>query len=454
MFKEYKEFCDSTLACNISFRAFLTALDDRREKHQVIGFWTGTILPYLEKHNAADKRQRAAFLKKTTKKTLEDIVDEEFEIRDHIKALMPNVSQQEQAVSSLHTTRVINHVAAIQTQQRQPAGPSTRPSTGPSTGPSTTPPGSTPPTEAEQTAPVTEPTVPSTEEPVLDSDERETLLGSVEKASHRECEWMVDGICVACRFQDFQRACIDALVRNDIRKTQVSDAMAIIGVFAPSMPTRRMEEVFSKKLLYALAKPTVGLPDMDFDDSAMMKAVRLYIRGEKENASDVLYTLQKKDRKIRLMLETLLEYLPPKPVNSISENTFVTKYVAPIIQAFVDGDVVKSDFPNTESTTQKRQGLKADRPDIRAMAYGKEADIQKICNGDLNGLKRSWGYEDLKNAKAPVFCTLQSLNELYMLFGEDQAKVVIADIDDNLLHTVNVNPSNWTLCELRSPPGR
>ncbi|KAK3841869.1 MAG: hypothetical protein J3R72DRAFT_149783 [Linnemannia gamsii] len=155
---------------------------------------------------------------------------------------------------------------------------------------------------------------------------------------------MVDGICVACRFQDFQRACIDALVRNDIRKTQVADAMATIGVFAPSMPTRRMEEVFPKKLLYALAKPTVGLPDMDFDDSAMMKAVRLYIRGEKENASDVLYTFQKKDRKIRLMLETLLEYLPPKPVNSISENTFVTKYVAPIIQAFVDDDVVKSDL--------------------------------------------------------------------------------------------------------------
>ncbi|KAG0011164.1 hypothetical protein BGZ81_002365, partial [Podila clonocystis] len=69
------------------------------------------------------------------------------------------------------------------------------------------------------------------------------------------------------------------------------------------------------------------------------------------------------------MLETLLEYLPLKPVDTISENSFVTKYVTPIIQAFVDGEVVKSDFPNTESTTQKRQGLKADKPDIRAVAY-------------------------------------------------------------------------------------
>lgn len=51
--------------------------------------------------------------------------------------------------------------------------------------------------------------------------------------------------------------------------------MAIIGVLAPSMPTRRMEEVFSKKLLHALTKSTVELPDMDFDDNAMMKAVRV-----------------------------------------------------------------------------------------------------------------------------------------------------------------------------------
>lgn len=39
-----------------------------------------------------------------------------------------------------------------------------------------------------------------------------------------------------------------------------------------------------------------------------------------------------------------LEYLPLKPVDTISENTFVTKYVAPIIQAFVDDEVVKSDL--------------------------------------------------------------------------------------------------------------
>ncbi|KAF8923168.1 hypothetical protein BGZ58_003285, partial [Dissophora ornata] len=291
-------------------------------------------------------------------------------------------------------------------------------------------------------------------ESVLGDIEREALLSIVEKASHRVCEWIVNGICVACRFQEFQQACIESLVNNEIRKTEVADAMAIIGVFAPSMSTRRMEKAFSKKLLCALAKSAVELPDVDFDDSAMMKAVRLYIKEDKDNAADVLYSLPKKDRKIRLMLETL---------------------------------------PNTEPTTQKRQGLKADRPDIRAVAFEKEvcwgevtgpaqetntaknqwdtyrlarfgkafldeghamapliqiiysnasylrlsaktrglmlleevgtfviptttatipslfatiptllvakADIQKISDGDLHGLKRSWGYKDLKNAK-------------------------------------------------------
>lgn len=33
--------------------------------------------------------------------------------------------------------------------------------------------------------------------------------------------------------------------------------------------------------------------------------MQLYLKGQKETAADILYTLNKKDRKIRLMLETL-----------------------------------------------------------------------------------------------------------------------------------------------------
>ncbi|KAG0221949.1 hypothetical protein BGW41_006288 [Actinomortierella wolfii] len=322
-----------------------------------------------------------------SRQDLEAIVDEVFEVRGHVKALLPNVSQQEQAVSSLHTTDIKNYVAMVQNHQRQAPGPPTSSSTMHHNRASQSTPlpagPTTPSVESEQSlvaAAESDHTVVEAEEPVLNVSEREILLRIVEKASHKVCDWVVDGTCIACRFQEFQQACIKSLVNNEIRKTEVADAMAIIGVFAPSMSTRRMQEFFSKKLLLVLAKSTAELPEMDFDDSAMMKAVRLYIKGDKDNAADVLYSLPKKDRKIRLMLETLLEYLPSKPAESISESTFVTKYVAPIIQAFMDNDITTSDFPNTESTTQKRQGLRADRPDIRVMAFEKE-----VCWGEVTG---------------------------------------------------------------------
>lgn len=40
-------------------------------------------------------------------------------------------------------------------------------------------------------------------------------------------------------------------------------------------------------------------------------------------------------------------------------------------------------------------------------------------------------------------CILEPVNELYMFSEEDIAKFVIADIDDNLLYTVGVNPGIW-----------
>ncbi|KAG0344751.1 hypothetical protein BG004_004192 [Podila humilis] len=170
--------------------------------------------------------------------------------------------------------------------------------------------------------------------PMLDDNERQTLLQNVDESSHRQCEWMVDDICIACLFQDFQRTCIDALVRNEIKKTEIADAMAVIG----------MKSTFSEKLLHVIVKPTVDLPDTGLDDGAMMTTVKLYIKGQKEDAADILYSLNKKDRKIRLMLETLLEYLPRKPDKTLSESTFVSKYVVPIIQAFMEDDIVKCDL--------------------------------------------------------------------------------------------------------------
>ncbi|KAF9999690.1 hypothetical protein BGZ79_006709 [Entomortierella chlamydospora] len=281
---------------------------------------------------------------------------------------------------------------------------------------STTPPGSPghfPSTSAiESQAPETTESgeeVPDTTAHIVDEQEREVLLQSVEKASHVQCDWIVEDICIACRFQDYQRICIEALVQREISKTEIADVMAVIGVFAPSMPTERMNRVFSNRLLKMITTPTEELPGSDFDNNIITKAV------QQEEAYELLYSIGKKDRKIRVMLEALMEYLPRKPNFTISESTFVVKHVAPIVQAIVDNDVIESAFPNTESTTQKRQGIKADRPDISCKAFGTE-----ICWGEVTGpiqerseAKNKWdtyrlvrfgkAFLDAGNHMAPLF---------------------------------------------------
>ncbi|KAI7824324.1 hypothetical protein BC939DRAFT_528526 [Gamsiella multidivaricata] len=309
MLDDYKKYIDSTPVRKISLRSFMRTFKDIRDKEQLLGYWTGKVLPYLRHHSALDKRQLGFSLKKATVNELRAIIDEEPETRGHISALLPNVARQKQAVSNLHTARIEEscYIAAPMQQENESHQ---QQSTRPSTAASTTPPGSpsqlvlTAAVPAASQAPVMTPfeeAEPVITKPVIDNDEREVLLRSVEKASHTQCDWVADDICVVCRFQAFQRACIDALVQSEIKKTEVADAMAIIGVFAPSMPTARMKNAFTEGLLRKIAKSTIELPDTDFDDSLMMKTVR--------------------------------------------------------------------------------------------------ADIHKIGNGDVNGLKRSWGYKDLKNAK-------------------------------------------------------
>lgn len=66
---------------------------------------------------------------------------------------------------------------------------------------------------------------------------------------------------------------------------------------------------------------------------------------------EILRLINKKDKKVRLMLDRVLhsckkklfshEYLPRKSINAISRSSFVVKYVAPIIQAFVDSKFLK-----------------------------------------------------------------------------------------------------------------
>ncbi|KAG0346143.1 hypothetical protein BG004_002346 [Podila humilis] len=183
-----------------------------------------------------------------------------------------------------------------------------------------------------------EPSAISNESEELLEREREDLLQNVDESDHPSCEWKIDGSCAACRFVDYRRACIHALIIHKIKKTDVADIMAIIGVFAPHMPTSRMQEFFSAEQLQAISGPGLELPDINVDDEKVMKAVRLYLKRKGDEAE---IPLVGGNKKMRIMLETL---------------------------------------PNTSSTTQTQQNMKADRPDIRAMAMD-----QEIMWGEVTG---------------------------------------------------------------------
>ncbi|ORZ26910.1 hypothetical protein BCR41DRAFT_347050 [Lobosporangium transversale] len=221
---------------------------------------------------------------------------------------------------------------------------------------------------------------------VIEGDEKLKLLAMIEKAKHTVCEWKIGDICVPCRFQDYQRDCVQALTEKKLKKLEIADAIAIIGVFAPCMPTPRMMIHFDEDFLSQLKKQYT-LPEPSFDDASIMKAVRHCLNSDKDSACTCLKSL---DRKLRIMLETLIEELPIKEDRSISESTFVANYISPILRGMLGCEKVSVQFPNTSSEVQRELGLKADRPDIIAKTKNSE-----ILYGEVTGLSQE--HSETKN---------------------------------------------------------
>ncbi|KAG0335280.1 hypothetical protein BG004_000060 [Podila humilis] len=151
-----------------------------------------------------------------------------------------------------------------------------------------------------------------------------------------EDEWKLEGddTCLACRFQLYQNDCVQALQDDDLCISDIADAMAIIGVFAPFLQTQRMRAIFNKKILTLLVSPSL-LPDPGINDAAVLKAVRQRINNKLEDASKELWGI---DRKFRLLFENLLEFLPEKVDRSISEVTYTVNYVAPVLNCILKID--------------------------------------------------------------------------------------------------------------------
>ncbi|KAI1290661.1 hypothetical protein EDD11_009087 [Mortierella claussenii] len=242
---------------------------------------------------------------------------------------------------------------------------------------------------------LTEPASPLIE----DNDEIIELHANLDRSSHVTCE-------------DYQRECINALNQKMLKRSDVADVMALIGVFAPFIPTPRMTSVFGRILDSLLT--SVKFPAPNIDDLAIMKAVRLRLNGERDEACETIRSL---DRKKRIMFETLMEKLPMKNDKTISEATFVTNYVSPLLHGTLalDDERVQICFPNTECQTQKQQGIKADRPDILIRIRGQEAVFGEVTGPSQAGhtSKNAWdlfrlarfgkAFLDNGNRVAPLF---------------------------------------------------
>ncbi|KAF9400640.1 hypothetical protein BGZ76_007680, partial [Entomortierella beljakovae] len=102
--------------------------------------------------------------------------------------------------------------------------------------------------------------------------------------------WIIDDVCIACKFQEYQKDCIEALINKQTTKSDISDVIAIIGVFAPFMPTAKMTKWFGPKLLHKLVTTeSMELPPIDFN--AVMKAIQLCTNGELKEAIKSLDSL-------------------------------------------------------------------------------------------------------------------------------------------------------------------
>ncbi|KAF8942822.1 hypothetical protein BGZ47_006086 [Haplosporangium gracile] len=258
---------------------------------------------------------------------------------------------------------------------------------------------------------------------LIDEAEREALLSQIESIGH-ECEPQGDEGCLMCLFKSYQRLCAAALHQNELRITEVADVVALLGVLVPFKATERMKSIFQEKTLDDLKKSDEEWPDIEFNETLITSAVRHCMRGQKGRVSQLLRPLEENHRRIKLLLETCLEYLPLEEVKDLSEMDFIVKHVGPVMEAFVDSKRASSRSPNKDCETQKRLNIKPDRPDLSVVvgktevAFGeitgpakersawknnwdfyRTVDIEKIATGPLDQLKRSWGYKDLDKNK-------------------------------------------------------
>ncbi|KAH7026959.1 hypothetical protein BKA57DRAFT_511706 [Linnemannia elongata] len=273
----------------------------------------------------------------------------------------------------------------------------------------------------------------------IDADEQAILLSQIEEITHT-CAPQEGKACSTCLFKNYQRLSVDALVKNQLKITEIADVVSLMGVFVPSRPTERMKSVFSDDILQAFIKSGevthAEWDSVEFNDSLAMKAVK----DRKDDVAATLVPMNKDHRHIRIMLETLLEYLPKDEDRSISEYEYTVKHIGPVMQAFFESKNVTSHFPNKDSSTQKKLGLKPDRPDFTAaagkieIAWGEfsgpahENDEWKNLWDFFRNVRYGKAFLDSGFEMAPLFHIIYEIGNYMRLRTESRGMYVLYEV--------------------------
>ncbi|KAF9979605.1 hypothetical protein BGZ75_009456 [Mortierella antarctica] len=237
---------------------------------------------------------------------------------------------------------------------------------------------------------------------LIDEGEREILLSQIESIGH-ECERQGDEDCLTCLFKSYQRLCAASLHQNEVQVTDIADVVSLLGVLVPFKPTERMKSIFQEKTLDDLRRSDEEWPDVGFNETLVTSAVRHCLRGQKSRVSQLLRPLEENHRRIKLLLETRLEYLPLEEVKDLSEMDFTVKHVGPVMEAFVDSKRASCRFPNKDCETQKRLNITPDRPDLSVMVGKTEVAFGEITGPakETNTWKNNWDfYKTVRYGKA------------------------------------------------------
>ncbi|KAG0371464.1 hypothetical protein BGX24_001629 [Mortierella sp. AD032] len=258
---------------------------------------------------------------------------------------------------------------------------------------------------------------PSGDDESVDTAEMTELIASITSVSHKECDtWVIDDECVGCLINKYQKEVIDMMRRCELKKTDPADTMILAGTFSPWHPTDRMVKVFTHRRLRKIQESLrKDLDPIDINDKCIQNAIRHKMNNNPMLAIQELGALQ--DYRLRMLFEHLIMNLPRKEMEMQSEETLVVNNIAPILKAFVNhvDDEIHTHFPNTESTTQKKQGLKADRPDFKVLIGDKEASFGEVTGRSQRADKAKNGWDLwrlVRFAEVGVFTVPMHLNNV------------------------------------------